>query len=97
MELTFPVLHWRICKLKGERKLRRETGEKRKEANRKERREWVAEEKQKGTTKGGGTELDRERCSDLQKRKRGVRDRALDCCSFREFGTVQFAEDVGAL
>lgn len=31
----------------------------------------MAEEYQKGTTKGGGTELDRERCSDLQKRKGG--------------------------
>jgi len=96
MELPFPVLHWRICKLKGERKLRRETGEKRKEANRKERREWVAEEKQKGTTKGGGTELDRESAA-IYKKERGVRDRALDCCSFREFGSVQFVDDVAAL
>lgn len=43
MELTFPVLHWRICKLNGERKLGREAGEKGREANRKKRREWVAE------------------------------------------------------
>ncbi len=33
----FPVLHWRICKLKGERKLGREAGEKRERGKQKEK------------------------------------------------------------
>ncbi len=95
MELTFPVLHWRICKLKGEKAW--EVGRKERDGGKQKEKEGVGG---RGVSKGHnqrrGHGARQRKVQRFTKKKGGMRDRALECCSSRELGTAQFAKDDGA-
>lgn len=95
MELTFPVLHWRICKLKGEKAW--EGGRRERERGKQKEKEGVGG---RGVAKGHnqrrGHGARQRKVQRFTKKKGGMQDRALECYSSRELGTAQFTKDDGA-